>query len=100
MLVQTQQQLSDLNTAYLMGELSFDDYGRKRGFLLESLFDDITLPKQFVTDTVPTKTIKQSRKKSKQSRRSRKSSNTPLIVGIAVLSICIIGAITLLIFTQ
>lgn len=100
MLIQTQRQISDLNIAYLMGDINFDDYRRKRGFLLDSLFDDITLPKQFATDTVPTKTIKQNRQKSKQSRRSGKSSNTLLILGIFVLALSIIGAVILLITTQ
>lgn len=100
MLLQIQQQISDLNTAHLMGELSFDDYRRKRGFLLESLFDDITLPKQFATDTIPSSTIKFNRRKSKRSKSFGKSSSTPLLLGILALAVSIIGAITLLIFTQ
>ena len=100
MLIQTQRQISDLNIAYLMGDINFDDYRRKRGFLLESLFDDITLPKQFATDTVPANSIKNRRKKSKRSNIFRRSSNTPLILGIIVLALSIIGAVTLLITTQ
>ncbi len=86
MIKQKQQQLSDLNQAYLNGELTYHDYRQKRGFMLEGLFEDITVTEDFNPQTVPMISTE-----SLPTNNARKDSNTliyiaiiGLIIGIAI----------------
>ena len=94
MLKHIQQQLTDINTAYFNGEISYSDYRKKREFLLDSLFDDITIPKAQINDTIRTQ------KFVAQTYTVTPSSNKTIILAIAFLIICVVIAITFLVVSN
>ena len=53
MITQVQQQLSSINRAYFEGQLTFADYRKRRGALLDSMYESSVIDDDMDSDTVP-----------------------------------------------
>lgn len=87
MITQAQQSLTEMNRFYFHGQITYEDYKNKRGLLLDSLFEDITVRNNNNTQTTQTP--------SSATDAPVESSSSKLIYIVVALLICVALLITL-----
>ncbi len=94
MIQQVQQQIANLNQAYLEGSLTYSDYRKTRGLMLDGLFDDITVTEEQDPATVPMQSTLNPPRPAPHVAED--DSNKKIYIAIAVLVVGIIAALVLL----
>ncbi len=97
MIQQIQQQISNLNRAYFEGSLSYGDYKKTRGLMLDGLFDDVTVTEENAPATVPMQSKSApATSHAATSGKSKNASNSTIYVAIGVLVIAVVIAVAFL----